>query len=404
MWAPAHAEHCRHLLAISLLIETIDGHHDSGHGSRSLYTTLQTSLACLSVATLLCALAPFLKKEDWWIRGFDFPRLQFLVLGASLAVLNGLILDFNNAWHLAATVNSLLSTAIQAYWIFPYTPMHSKEVEDDKGANGHDTLALMTANVFQPNKNKSALLKIVQEAQPDVLVAMETDQAWLNALDALETEEGYTHTIKYPLDNLYGIAVYSKFPLENTKVQFLVEHNVPSIHVLIRLPSGLAVRAHFLHPCPPSPTENPRSTQRDAELVMVGKSVRNSTLPTIVAGDLNDVAWSSTTRLFRRASGLLDLRIGRGMFNTFHAKKWYIRWPLDHLFCSSHFSVSDVKCLPCFGSDHFSILVKLVCSQTRSSGDSLINSEPEHEERMEAKLDSESVSENDVHNPEDPIK
>jgi endonuclease/exonuclease/phosphatase (EEP) superfamily protein YafD len=78
--------------------------------------------------------------------------------------------------------------------------------------------------------------------------------------------------------------------------------DIPSIHLTIELRSGDMVRAHFLHPAPPSPTENIESSERDAELIAVAKSVAKSDQPVIVAGDLNDVAWSSTI-FFRKISG-----------------------------------------------------------------------------------------------------
>ncbi|MFO1047449.1 MAG: endonuclease/exonuclease/phosphatase family protein [Geminicoccaceae bacterium] len=86
---------------------------------------------------------------------------------------------------------------------------------------------------------------------------------------------------------------------------------------------------------------------------------RRERLPVIVAGDLNDVAWSRTSRLFRRLSGLIDPRIGRGPYNSFHAGHRWLRWPLDHVFYSPDFLLHRLRRLPAFGSDHFPILIEL---------------------------------------------
>ncbi len=85
-----------------------------------------------------------------------------------------------------------------------------------------------------------------------------------------------------------------------------------------------------MHPEPPLPKKD--ADERDAELLLVAREVKQRGNPALVAGDLNDVAWSHTTRLFQRLSGLLDPRVGRGIYATFHTGHWIVRWPLDHLF------------------------------------------------------------------------
>jgi endonuclease/exonuclease/phosphatase (EEP) superfamily protein YafD len=114
-----------------------------------------------------------------------------------------------------------------------------------------------------------------------------------------------------------------------------------------------------VHPTPPVPGENMYSTERDKELLLVAKEVKENNVPTIVVGDLNDVAWSYTTNLFTKISGLLDPRKGRGFFNTFHAKYPFLRFPLDHVFCSTDFKLVQLRRLENFSSDHFPILIAL---------------------------------------------
>ena len=94
-------------------------------------------------------------------------------------------------------------------------------------------------------------------------------------------------------------------------------------------------------------------------LVMVGRAVADLPEPVVVTGDLNDVAWSRNNYLFQNISGLLDPRVGRGFYHTFHAKIPFLRFPLDHLFHSNHFRLVEFRRLGYFGSDHFPVFVKL---------------------------------------------
>ncbi|MGM0430708.1 MAG: endonuclease/exonuclease/phosphatase family protein [Pseudomonadota bacterium] len=311
----------------------------------------------LAVLLLVLTLAPLSRAQVWWIRGLDFPRLQLSLLLASLLVVGLVVIrDWTSVTAIASGL--LIGCLVcQLWWVVPYTFFFPKEVEAVRAGSNYERLRIMTANVLTPNHNSDGLIKLVHDFTPDVLVTLESDDWWQEKLDAIESD--YPHTVKVPLDNLYGMHVYSRYVLSDVSVEYLVEDDKPSVHCFIELPCGQKVKAHFVHPAPPSPSENEESEERDAELVLVARRVEPEKYPTIVTGDLNDVAWSRTTLLFRKISSLLDPRIGRGMFNTFHAEHWFARWPLDHIFHSHHFALVSMTRLPGFGSDHFPLLTEL---------------------------------------------
>ncbi len=352
----------------------------------------------MTLLLLTLTLLPLWRHEAWWVRGLDFPRMQLFLLATLLLLLTLAMLDLSHptTWALLSVV--LFCLIFQAWWIFPYTRCFPFEVLSFRELLDQNSFGILTANVLTTNRNADTFIELVQENKPDVFVTLESDLWWQSKLDTLEDE--YCYTIKCPLDNLYGMHVYSKLPLSEIHIEYLVEKDIPSMHTLISLPSGQQIRAHFVHPAPPSPTENEESTERDVELILIARSVAESDLPVIVTGDLNDVAWSETTRLFRKISGLLDPRVGRGMFNTFHVDYWFLRWPLDHLFHSDHFTLGRIQRLRPFGSDHFALFTELVLENNRDeiNQEGLTKDASDHA-MAEDKLEEFSVDKGDVPEP-----
>lgn len=316
-------------------------------------------------ALLLVAatLIPLSRKRQWYIRALDFPRVQIASASLLWLVAWGMRDQTGGSLMLICAVGVAAALAYQLFWIYPNTQMHDVEIERylPERQESLANISLLSSNVLMTNRNAQALLVLVHRHQPDILITLESDQWWQTQLDTLNS---YPHRLACPLDNLYGMHIYSRFELIDPRIEYLVEPDKPSMSVQVRLDEHRHIKLHVVHPAPPAPDENEESTERDVELVIVAKAVAGMQDPVIVAGDLNDVAWSATTRLFREISGLKDLRIGRGLYNTFNARHWFVRWPLDHVFVSSHFRLIRLKRLPDIGSDHFPLLAELALMKT----------------------------------------
>jgi len=309
------------------------------------------------LAAIASTLVPFIRSDAWWVRIFDFPRIQIaaistLILAGDLAFRK----DTSLSGHIIHVVLTLC-ILYQAYKIRPYTIFARKQVERAKQPRNESTVSLLLANVKMDNRNSILLRQIITEADPDVILIVEADEWWQNELRRFATI--YRFTVQQPQDNTYGMLLYSRLELVGPEVRFLIEDDVPSIRAALKLRAGVEIELHCLHPKPPVPQENAQSTERDAELMVVGKETKGKELPVIVMGDLNDVAWSQTTLLFQKISRLVDPRIGRGLYNSFHAGYFFLRFPLDHFFHSTHFRLIRLKRLAYFGSDHFPMYIRL---------------------------------------------
>lgn len=311
-------------------------------------------LYAFAVLCLLTAVLPLLRVDWWWVRVLDFPRLQLLVLYVAAAAA---LAPF---WteDLAAKVliaGLVIASGWQLCWIYPYLPIAAHETEPARIADLSRRLHLMTANVLQTNRAATRLIGLVSDVRPDVLVVIEVNDWWLKQLAPLAGE--FRHAVTHPLENGYGMALFSNLPVTAATVRFLVDPQIPSIDATVRLPSGDTVRLFAVHPAPPAPEQD--TDLRDGELILVGREVARHSGPAVVIGDLNDVGWSPTTRLFQGVSRLLDPRKGRGLYATYHARYRALRYPLDHLFHTTNFRLVEMGVLPAVGSDHFPLRVVL---------------------------------------------
>ena len=295
-----------------------------------------------------------------WVRIWDFPRAQITALGV---VAQAAMLRWGSTSRTDRALTAALAASLlyQAAKMAPYTPLYPRQVPDAHDVPAERCLRLFMANVLQENRRSDLMLKAIADADADIVCLVETDSWWADQLASLE--ETYPSVVRCPLENHYGMVLYSRLPITEHQVRHTVSDDVPSVRAVVRLRSGDEVDVYALHPPPPLP-ESP-SYGRDAELVLTGHEIAKRGRPAIVVGDLNDVAWSYTAKLFQRVSHMVDPRVGRGLFSTFDANNRLARYPLDHVFHTREFTLDDLRVMPYTGSDHFPILIELAYTPAR---------------------------------------
>ncbi|MFN3150037.1 endonuclease/exonuclease/phosphatase family protein [Bremerella sp.] len=320
-------------------------------------------LARITLALLvIVSLAPLVNTGYWVVRLCDFPRVQllFLLLVPTLAIVahawgtRGFKLQH---WIVGAVI--LATATWQAAHVLPFTPLWPQELAD---ASEQPNLRLMVANIKYGNTQFEEVSQVIELADPDLLLLIEINQKWSAELNPLR--QAYTHHVEVIRDEGLGLALWSKLPIYEDQVKYLVSERRPSIFATLTLPDGKTMQVAGLHPTPPglkddTPGGRRDSRVRDAELVLVAQEVQaNADAAWLVTGDFNDVAWSHTTRLFKRLSGLGDPRVGRALLTTFHADYPPLRYPIDHVFLSQGSTVGKFERVYLPGSDHFAVLAE----------------------------------------------
>ncbi len=302
---------------------------------------------------------PLIETNRWWIRYLDFPRVQLAVALVLLLAVAIVLLRFRVGrigWFVCGL--GALALGYHAAKLHPLTPLAAPAAVGLESCAPGGSLALMIANVQERNEAAESFLDLVSEADPDLLLVMETDAWWDEALAALH--ENFPERAQFIPEGhgAFGMHVLSKYPLVSPEFLFLFDAYTPTAVTGVELPDGEVVQLVGVHPHPPLAWSQP-TTLRDGSLLSAGLLARSSPAATIVAGDFNAVPWEPVTRRAARIGGLLDPRTGRGLHPTFSADSVLMSWPLDQILFQKAFGLLGFEVLRDIGSDHFPVMARL---------------------------------------------
>lgn len=328
---------------------------DRSHREASTWRRIAAGWIVLPLILLAAgaSLLPLVETNVWWIRWFDFARVQILVALVVLLIVYLPLAPRLGPMAWTGIALGLVGIAYHGYRLYPYPSFMDEMMVAAAGCPSEDRVSVMVANVQKSHEVADPFLELVAEVDPDLLLVMETDAWWDQALAPLADD--FAHRAQsIPEDAAFGMHVFSRLPLVEPRFADLFGSGTPTLETGVALGNGETVRFFGLHPRPPLAWSQP-TTMRDAHMLATALALREGEEPAIVAGDFNAVPWERITRRAMRIGELLDPRVGRGWHPTFSANSWLMTWPLDHVLAQDGFALETFSVLPDFGSDHHSV-------------------------------------------------
>ena len=317
-------------------------------------------VSLLAPALLIATLVSLVPGNIWWIKALGFPRVAALLLIGVVALCS---IAARGRWRMALFAMLIMAASLQFWRIYPYTWLAPVEVVKARlpdSAPDPSCFTVLGLNVLQHNRNYAATRAMIDREQPDILLLMETDRPWIEAL--APTLARYPTRLLRPIDNTYGLVFASRLPVASVRTENITDRDTPTVYARLATRGGQPFDYVGMHPRPPVPGQD--TTLRDRKIEHAALRIADNHIPAMAMGDFNDVAWSRTTRLFKQVGGFLDPRIGRGSYPTFPASIAPIGWPLDQLFVSPGFTFRSLRVLENVGSDHRPLAAELCLAAT----------------------------------------
>lgn len=316
---------------------------------RNVASVIAVALLALLVVAVLVSL---LDTNRGSVRMLDMLREPSIYLAAGLAIV-GIVLARDRRWLVLGLATLVIG--INLFRLWPYTVLATPQVPLPDNVDGMSCASVLSFNVLQDNARHADTAALIERVDPDILLLMETDRRWVEALEPQLA--GYGYRLERPLDNTYGMVFATRLEVDRAAMPIDDEAQTPTLYATLRMGDGARFEVIGLHPRPPLPGES--TATRDKNIARAGALTPDGLSNVLAIGDFNDVPWSKTTSRFIREGGYRDPRAGRGSFATFPADYAWIGWPLDQIFVKDGVKVDRLEIGPDIGSDHLPLIARV---------------------------------------------
>lgn len=218
---------------------------------------------------------------------------------------------------------------------------------------------LLSANLYKGAGSPRALVRIIDEFDPDVIALQEQTPGYLRVLDAAGLADRYPHRVAGTGKRLNDAAVLSRHPLQPLGIR-LQRVNVGATVVL---PSGQRVPVVSAHPLPPA---SPKSEAHWSRALDRLPGPDGALAGGVIAGDPNaTLDHPAFRRLLGRGWRDAASEVGRGLRSTWRGEHaGLMRLTIDHVLVSPGAAVREVQVVPVRGSDHLALAVTVDLPRT----------------------------------------
>ncbi len=269
----------------------------------------------------------------------NFPLITaraFLLPGAALLLFVGILLAVcRRTWVVDGAVLAAMICITPAFLLTNKT---------NSTATGFVSFTLAQMNVHQANSSFAGTMAVARASGADLLSVQEVDARWETALVEGLTDL-YPYHVAQAADDNYGIALFSRSPLEDAAVFDL--SGLPAIRATVQV-NKLDVQVFAVHLR--SPESGSDLKQRNSQWAALADLVNNTFGAVMVVGDLNTVPWDDAAKRFNTVTSMAWGP--RPLAPTWPSIAGLSLIPLDHILASPGLCIHDPRTFLIPGSDH----------------------------------------------------